>query len=49
MGIYIKKDLGISLPKIVSFIKLVESSKKVKLDHRKDIKDLMKDIYREVR
>jgi len=44
-----EKELGISLPKIVSFIKLVESSKKVKLDHRKDIKDLMKDIYREVR
>lgn len=44
-----EKELSISLPKIVSFIKLVESSKKVKLDHRKDIKDLMKDIYREVR
>lgn len=44
-----EKKLGIPLPKIVSFIKLVESSKKVKLDHRKDIKDLMKDIYREVR
>ena len=44
-----EKELGIYLPQIVSFIKLVESSKKVKLDHRKDIKDLMKDIYREVR
>ena len=35
--------------KIVSFIKLVEKMKKIKLDHRKDIKDLMKDIYREVK
>ena len=44
-----EKKLGISLPKIVSFIKLVEKEKNIKLDHRKDIKDLMKDIYREVR
>ena len=44
-----EKELGYELPKIVSFIKLVEKMKKIKLDHRKDIKDLMKDIYREVR
>lgn len=44
-----EKELGYELPKIVSFIKLVEKMKKIKLDHRKDIKDLMKDIYREVK
>ena len=44
-----EKELGYELPKIVSFIKLVEKMRKIKLDHRKDIKDLMKDIYREVK
>lgn len=35
-------------PEIVKFIQLVEKEKGVRLDRRKDIRDLIKDIYRSV-
>ena len=38
----------IKLPKIVEFIQYVEQEKGIKLNHRKDVKDIMKDIYRNV-
>ncbi len=37
-----------SLPKILNFISLVEEKKKIKLEPTFDIKELMKDIYRNV-
>ena len=48
---YCQKDSvknKIKLPKIVEFIQYVEQKKGVKLDRRKDVKDVMKDIYRNV-
>lgn len=36
----------ISIPEIVSFITLVQEKKGIKLERRKDVKDTMKDIYR---
>ncbi len=38
----------IKVPKIVEFIQYVEQEKGIRLDHRKDVKDVMKDIYRNV-
>ncbi len=40
------EESKIELPEIVSFIKLVKERKNVKLMPRKDIKDMIKDIYR---
>lgn len=39
---------GKDKPEIVHFIQMVEEKKGIKLDHRKDIRDLIKDIYRSV-
>ena len=36
------------IPQIVEFIQYVEKRKNIKLDHRKDVKDVMKDIYRQI-
>ncbi len=38
----------IEIPEIVHFIKLVEEKKNIRLDHRKDVRDVIKDIYRNV-
>ena len=38
-----------NIPDIVYFNKLVEMKKKVKLPHREDVKDVIKDIYWNVR
>lgn len=48
--IFYKMDLGDeNIPAIVYFNKLVEMKKKVKLPHREDVKDVIKDIYWNVR
>lgn len=42
------KDNNIELPKIIEFINLVYNKKQIKLNVTNDIKELMKDVYRNV-
>ncbi len=42
------RKTSLDIPEIVSFIQLVEEKKGISLDHRKDVRDLIKDIYRNV-
>lgn len=42
------ESLGLEVPKIVEFIDIARKEKKVKLENYKDIKDLIKGVYRNV-
>lgn len=43
------KKAGIEIPRIVDFVNTVKNKKDVNLEHTFDIKELMKDIYRNVK
>lgn len=42
------EEHAIDIPEVVRFIKLVYQQKNIRLDHRKDVRDVIKDIYRSV-
>ena len=42
------KNNDIAIPKIISFIDLVNNKKNIKLDYTLDMNELIKDIYRNV-
>ncbi len=42
------KDLDLEVPKIIDFIKMVKKETNIKLENYKDIKDLIKGVYRNV-
>lgn len=44
---YLKKN-GLEIPSIVEFINRAKKEKKVRIDYHKDIRDLIKDIYKHV-
>ena len=44
---FLKKH-KVEVPKIIEFSYLVQKNKKVKIDYHKDIRDIIKDIYKHV-
>ncbi len=42
------ENLGLEIPKIIEFINIAKKDKKAKLENYKDIKDLIKGVYRNV-
>ena len=40
---------NVNIPEIVRFVELVRSNKKINLDFSNDIRDLIKDVYKNVK